>query len=66
MKTVRRHNGQAFVGLRASLTRGDLDEQAQAIAEAYVQADRDRCGDRAGAAPVRRSVLVGRTILLSG
>jgi hypothetical protein len=37
MKTVRQRSGQAFVGLRASLTRGDLDEQAQAIAEAYVQ-----------------------------
>ena len=37
MKTVRRRSGQAFVGLRASLTRGDLEEQAQAIAEAYVQ-----------------------------
>jgi hypothetical protein len=37
MKTVRRRSGQAFVGLRASLTRGDLDEQAQDIAEAYVQ-----------------------------
>src|SRR6266487_2689161 len=37
MKTVRRRSGQAFVGLRASLTRGDLDEQAQNIAEAYVQ-----------------------------
>ena len=37
MKTVRRRSGQAFVGLRASLTRGDLDEQAQAIAEAYLQ-----------------------------
>ena len=37
MRTVRRRSGQAFVGLRASLTRGDLDQQAQAIAEAYVQ-----------------------------
>jgi hypothetical protein len=37
MKTVRRRSGQACVGLRASLTRGDLYEQAQDIAEAYVQ-----------------------------
>src|SRR5438552_12403596 len=37
MKTVRRRSGQVFVGLRASLTRGDLDEQAQNVAEAYVQ-----------------------------
>jgi len=37
MKTVRRRSGQAFVGLRASITRGDLDEQAQNVAEAYVQ-----------------------------
>jgi hypothetical protein len=37
MKTVRRRSGQAFVGLRASPTRGDLDEQAQSIAQAYVQ-----------------------------
>src|SRR5215216_4513261 len=37
MKTVRRRSGQIFVGLRASLIRGDLDEQAQDIAEAYVQ-----------------------------
>jgi hypothetical protein len=36
MKTVRWHSGQAGVGLRASLPRGDLDEQAQGIAEAYV------------------------------
>src|SRR5436190_8135632 len=37
MKTVRRRSGQAFVGLRASPTRGDLDQQAQHIAEAYVE-----------------------------
>jgi hypothetical protein len=37
MQTVRRRNGQAFVGLCASLTRGNLDEQAQDIADAYVQ-----------------------------
>jgi hypothetical protein len=37
MKTVRGRSGQAFVGLRASLTCGDLDQQAQDIAEAYVQ-----------------------------
>ncbi len=37
MKTVRRRSGQAGVGLWASLLRGDRDEQAQAIAEAYVQ-----------------------------
>jgi hypothetical protein len=37
MKTVRRRSGQAFVGLRASRTRGDLDPQAQANAEASVQ-----------------------------
>jgi hypothetical protein len=36
MKTVRWRSRQAFVGLRASLTRGDLDEQTQDIAEAYV------------------------------
>ena len=29
MKTVRRRSGQAFVGLCASLTRGNLDEQAK-------------------------------------
>jgi hypothetical protein len=37
MKTVRRRGRQAFVGLRASLTRGDLEEHAQNITEAYVQ-----------------------------
>src|SRR6266545_1901104 len=37
MKTVRRRSGQVFVGLRASLIRGDLDQQAQNVAEAYVQ-----------------------------
>lgn len=37
MKTVRRRSGQVFVGLRASLTRGDLDQQAQNVGEAYVQ-----------------------------
>jgi hypothetical protein len=37
MKTVRRHGGQAFVGLRASPTRGELDEQAQKVTGAYVQ-----------------------------
>jgi hypothetical protein len=37
MKTVRWRSGQAYVGLRASLTRGDLDAQAQDIIKAYVQ-----------------------------
>ena len=37
MKTVRRRSGQVFVGLRASLTRGDLDQQAQNVTDAYVQ-----------------------------
>jgi hypothetical protein len=37
MKTVRRHGGQAFVGLRASHTRGELDLLAQKVADAYVR-----------------------------
>ena len=37
MKTVRRRGGLPFVGLRASLTRAELDAYAQRLADAHVQ-----------------------------